>query len=202
MKKNMFIMAVATLGLVASAFTPNAITSYKVDAAKSSLKWHAKKVTGEHHGTVRFADGSLAFNGNTLTGGTINMDMTTIDVTDLTGEWKDKLVGHLKSDDFFSSAKHNNATMIIKSATAIKGAAAGTPNYTIQAELTIKGIKNMVTFPATVTINGNNVSATATFPIDRTKYDIKYGSGSFFSDLGDKAIDDSFTITVNLVAVK
>ena len=89
---------------------------YKVDTEKSTVEWFAEKVTGEHNGTVALESGSFDFTGDKLTGGSFTVDMTTIDNSDLEGEWKDKLVGHLKSDDFFGVETYPTATFTLKSA--------------------------------------------------------------------------------------
>jgi polyisoprenoid-binding protein YceI len=203
MKQSILTIALAALGLLATATPPGKTnTTLKINAKESSLKWHAKKVTGEHFGVVQFQDGELSVEQNKLTGGTFTINMTTIDATDLTGEWKDKLVGHLKSDDFFSVEKHQTAVLKIKSATPIAGAKAseGKNNYNVVADLTVKGITKEVKFPALVVINKGKVTAMADFNIDRTQYDIRYGSKSFFADIGDKAIDNDFNIKVRVVA--
>ncbi|MFN9582019.1 MAG: YceI family protein [Bacteroidota bacterium] len=203
MKKSILTLALAALGLLATATPPGkTATSLKINSKESTIKWHAKKVTGEHFGSVQFQTGEINVDQNKLTGGTFTMNMTTIDNTDLTGEWKSKLVGHLKSDDFFSVEKHPTAVLKIKSATPIAGAKAseGKDNYTIAADLTVKGITKEVQFPALVVINKGKVTAKADFNIDRTLYDIRYGSKSFFADIGDKAIDNDFNINVFIVA--
>lgn len=170
-------------------------TPYKVDASKSTFKWTGKKVTGSHWGYVKFSDGTLNLEKGLLTGGAFNVDMTSIDCQDLQGGGAQKLVGHLKSDDFFGVDKFNKATLTIKTATS-----KGNNQYDIVADLTIKGVTNEVTFPATIAANGSVVTANATFNVNRTKYGIRYGSGSFFDNLGDKAINDEFTVEVNLTA--
>jgi polyisoprenoid-binding protein YceI len=160
-----------------------------VDASKSTINWVGKKVTGQHSGTVNFKDGALVFKGKKLKGGTFTVDMTSLTATDLTGEYQGKLNGHLKSDDFFGTEKFPTSTLVFK-----KIAAKGTDVYTVTADLTIKGKTNPVTFD--ITVKGN--TATTALKVDRTKYDIKYGSGSFFDNLGDKAISDEFELTVAL----
>ena len=115
--------------------------------------------------------------------------MTTINTTDLTGDMKGKLDGHLKSDDFFGVEKFPTATLVIKSL-----GEKGNGVYAVTADLTIKGKTESIKFDLAVAAN----SATTTLKVDRTKYDIKYGSGSFFSDLGDKTIYDDFDLTVKL----
>ena len=177
------------LALVALAtFTVNAQTK-KINVSKSTINWVGKKVTGEHSGTINFKEGNLVFKKGLVKAGTFTVDMTSINTTDLKGEWKDKLDGHLKADDFFGVEKFKTATLVFKNiSTKNKN------NYTVTADLTIKGITKPVTFD--LVVSGNTASANV--KIDRTKYDIKYGSGSFFSDLGDKTINDEFELKVNL----
>lgn len=203
MKTTMLTIAFAGLGLLAIATPPKTKSAnadnYKVIGKESLLKWHAKKVTGEHSGIVTIAGGEVITEGKNLISANVVVDMTSIDAT---GEYHDKLVSHLKSDDFFSVEKYKLATLKIKSATAIKGAAPGTNNYDITADLTIKGITQEIKFPAFVLIKGGKVIANADFSIDRSKFDIRYGSKTFFAEIGDKAIDDEFNIKVRIVATR
>jgi polyisoprenoid-binding protein YceI len=196
--KKVFIFAVFAV-LALSSATVLKPTNFKLDAAKSTFKWTGKKVSGEHWGYIKFSDGTLSVEKNQVKGGSFNVDMTSIDVQDTKGEWGAKLAGHLKADDFFGSDKFPKATLVLKTVTP--KAKTGTA-YDVKAALTIKGITNDVSFPATITVSKTDVKATATFKVDRTKYGIKYGSGSFFDNLGDKAIDNEFTVDVNIVATK
>ena len=168
--------------------------TYTVDAAKSTITWLGKKVTGSHNGTISLKSGSLDVNGKSVTGGTFVIDMASI--KDAGGS--EKLEGHLKADDFFGAAKFPTSTFVI---TKVAGTDA---NVTVTGNLTIKGITKPLSFPATVKTNTDGtVSALAgKIVVDRTKYDIRYGSKSFFDSIGDKAIDDNFEIAVNLVAKK
>jgi polyisoprenoid-binding protein YceI len=186
--KNFKLIALA-LVVVLSTATVSAQTK-NVDASKSSIVWTGKKVTGAHEGTINLKDGNLVFKGKTLVGGTFNVDMTSMIVTDLkAGQGKEKLEGHLKADDFFGTDKHQTATLVFKKVVT------KSPNvYTVTGDLTIKGITKPVTFDLATTAN----SATTKVVVDRTKYDIKYGSGSFFDNLGDKAINDNFDLVVAL----
>jgi polyisoprenoid-binding protein YceI len=203
--KKLIIAAVAVLSLVAVAFKPatkNA-TTYKVSAEQSTFNWVAKKVSGEHMGLVKIAAGSIETDGKNLTGGNFDIDMTTITCSDLSGEWNQKLIGHLNSADFFAVDNFKTANLKIKSATEIKGAKTAANNYNVVADLTIKGITKEITFPAFVIIKKTGeVVANASFDIDRIAYDIKYGSKNFFEGLGDKAIDDKFSVKVRIVATK
>lgn len=176
----------------------------KVDVAASSLGWIGKKITGQHNGALLIKGGQVLLFKDTLVGGTFTIDMTSITVEDLKdATYNQKLVGHLKNDDFFSTDKNPAATFVI---TQVKTIPAGqTPGATheIKGDLTIKGITNPLSFPANVTIKQGNVTAEAReIKIDRTLYDIRYGSGKFFENLGDKTIDDMFLVNLKLVAKK
>lgn len=184
----MALLMVSTLG-----FAQN---SFDVNTEKSSLKWLGKKVTGQHDGTVNVKGGTIETDGSKLTGGSFVIDMTTIKVLDIEdAEYNGKLKGHLESDDFFSVSSHPEATFVITKVTKADG-----DQYNVTGSLTIKGITNSITFPAKVMVKKSGVIATADFTIDRTKWDVKYGSGSFFDGLGDKTINDDIAFTLYLVS--
>jgi len=197
MKKiTLILTAFITAALV--SFKPVAPVTYKVDTEKSRIDWVGKKVTGQHTGTIKLSSGQVVANGKKLTGGQFVIDMTSIEVTDLTGNSKNNLTGHLKADDFFGSEKYPTSQF---QATKITPASGNTVNVT--GNLTIKGKTNAISFPATYAMAGNNITVTASnVKVDRTKYDIKYGSKSFFDSIGDKAIDDQFLLNINLVATR
>ncbi len=186
--KNLKTIAIALLVVFSTAAASAQVK--KVDIAKSKITWVGKKVTGEHSGTVNLKEGNLIFKGKKLTGGNFVVDMNTISATDINAEQgKAKLDGHLKADDFFGTEKYPLSKLVFKTIAA-------KPNdvYTVTADLTIKDKTNLVTFD--ITVKGN--TATTALKIDRTKYDIKYGSGSFFSNLGDKTINDDFDVNITL----
>jgi polyisoprenoid-binding protein YceI len=193
--KNLILLSACALISLTSMNKPTP-APFTVDAAKSTFKWTGKKVAGTHWGFVKFSDGVLQIEKGLLKGGSFNVDMTTIDCQDTQGEWGQKLVGHLKADDFFGTDKFPKSTLVIKTATST-----GANQYDVVANLTIKGITQEIAFPATVAVEGLTATATANFSVNRTLYGIKYGSGNFFQNLGDKAIDDNFNVEVNLVAV-
>jgi polyisoprenoid-binding protein YceI len=214
MKKTAILASLAAV-LMLSAFTgttstdfnatevaaPAKARTYTVQTQASEVKWNAKKVTGEHYGNITLKSGELQVDKNRLTGGTVVIDMSTITVEDIKDAGSNgKLVGHLKSDDFFGVDKHGTATFVITEATPIAKAAAGKPNYTIKGNLTIKGITNPVSFPATVSVKDGQATAEADVTVDRTKYDIRYRSNNFFENLGDKAIYDDFTVSFKIAA--
>lgn len=172
--------------------------TYKVDAEKSTLSWLAKKVTGQHSGIVKVKSGELTFNKKVLKGGKFVIDMQSIVCNDLTdADMNGKLIGHLKSEDFFSVAAFPESQLVL---TEVK--VKDKTTYNIKGKLTIKGISNVVEFPATLSIKDNKVVGVANIKVDRTKYNIRYGSAKFFESIGDKAINDEFELMVKLEAAK
>ncbi|MCM2282189.1 MAG: YceI family protein [Bdellovibrionaceae bacterium] len=188
---------------VAKAVTPAAM---KLDPATSEIKWEGSKkiIKSAHSGTVKLKSGEIQMTGDQVTSGNFEIDMTTITNTDLASSPKDqaKLVGHLKSEDFFSVEKHTTASFKITSAKTLKPAKAGDPTHEITGDLTIKGKTNKVTFPAVVTTTEGRTEAKANIVIDRTQWDVRYGSGKFFENLGDKVIADEIKFDVKLIATK
>jgi polyisoprenoid-binding protein YceI len=185
-----------TIALVVFLAVQLMATEYKVDASKSEVKWNAKKVTGEHYGTVDVKSGSLQVEDNKVKSGTIVMEMTSITVEDLTNEsMNQKLTGHLKSDDFFSVDNHPESKLELKEVLLKTG-----NEYTFTGDLTIKDITHPVTFDATMDVKNGKVTAKGKVEVDRTLYDIKFRSGRFFSDLGDNLIYDTFTLDFDIVA--
>ncbi|MEQ9289060.1 MAG: YceI family protein [Cyclobacteriaceae bacterium] len=197
MKKPNLLLAI--VALVALSFSAIAGDEYKVNTKSSKLEWLAKKVTGQHNGEIDIKSGGLTFNGNKLSGGNFVINMSTIKVLDLEAGSKmnTKLTGHLNSPDFFDTATFGEASFKI---TSVKKSKSDNANYEVTGDLTIKGKTNSISFPAMVTKDGNKVSAKADIVFDRSKFDVRYGSNSFFDNLGDKAIYDDVQMTVSLVA--
>lgn len=183
MKKLGLVLLVLAIGVGTSVFAGKKV----VDTKKSSLTWTGKKVTGEHYGTIQLQDGWLDVTGGKFAGGSFTIDMTTIVNNDLEGEMKGKLEGHLKSDDFFGVDKFKTAVLVIKSSEAIN-----TTGFKVSGDLTIKG----KTHPVSFTAKEKDGSYVAKVVVDRTLYDVRYGSGKFFEGLGDKVIYDDFTLDV------
>jgi polyisoprenoid-binding protein YceI len=175
------------------ATTTAAVETYKVQPQLSTLGWTGKKVGGQHTGTINLKDGSMQVKGSQIAGGTFVADMASLKNTDLTdADYNAKLVGHLKSDDFFGVEKNPTATFVITSIKPLKGDANGN-------NATIKGKTNPVSFPAKVGVKNGVAAATGTASIDRSKYDVKYGS-TLFGAAADKAIDDMFLLSFNVIA--
>lgn len=164
---------------------------YTVDASKSKLMWKGKKISSEHYGNIELKSGTIKIIDDKIETGDFIIDMTSITNKDLTdAEYNKKLVGHLKSDDFFSVSKFPTASLKITESSTFTN-----DECVAEADLTIKGITNKVKF--TVKRDGKVLSALVTF--DRSKYDVRYGSNAFFDNLGDKAIDNNITLDVRVV---
>jgi polyisoprenoid-binding protein YceI len=191
MKKNALNLVLAVFtGISATASNPVDNEIKEVKTSESTVTWKGYKVTGSHHGTIAIESGSLTFDGDKLTGGEFVVNMPTLVSNDLEGEYKGKLEGHLKSDDFFGVEAHPTSKLVFS-----KVDPTGKNSYEVTGDLTIKGKTNPVTFD--ISVYGNK--ATATMKVDRSLYDVRYGSGSFFDNLGDKTIYDEFDLVVDLV---
>ena len=193
--KNLFSLVV--LAFVAFAFSPNNIgEGSSIDTEESVISWKGYKVTGEHAGVLKVKNGSLDFDKGTLKGGSFEIDMSSLTVTDLkAGQGKEKLEGHLKSGDFFGVEKFPTAKFEITKVVS-RGT---TGSYKIIGNLTIKETTKQIKFNANVTEANGVKTATADLTIDRSDFDVRYGSGSFMDNLGDKTIYDEFDLSISLV---
>ena len=183
------IIVALIIATVTFAFTTIEDGKKEIKIETSSVTWKGYKVTGSHQGSIAIKEGQLTFKDEKLVGGEFTIDMSSIENTDLEGDYKAKLEGHLKSDDFFGVEKFPTATLVFK-----KVKSTGKNSYEVTADLSIKDKTNAVTFD--ISIYGNK--ATANIKIDRTKFDVRYGSTSFFDDLQDKAIYDEFDLISDL----
>lgn len=176
--------------------------TYAVNVEATTLGWMGSKVTGSsHNGTIQISEGSLSVENDTLTAGSFSIDMNSITNLDLEDqESNQKLVGHLTSPDFFDVATHPVSSFEITSAEPMEQADADGNNYNISGNLTIKGIEKNISFPAQFTATEDQANLTASFSIDRTEWDIRYGSDKFFDDLKDNVISDIIEYDLSLTA--
>ncbi|GAB3260433.1 YceI family protein [Larkinella harenae] len=199
------LLASTPLALVAGANGPGKRSAtvvakpvtYAVDTEQSTLVWNAKKVGGEHTGTIKLSKGEFVFDGKKLTSGNFTADMTTISEN----KGSERVVTHLKNDDFFAVDKNPTASFKITKIAPISGASAGQPNYTVTGDLMIKGTTKPITFPATVKLDGDNVEAAAKLTVNRLDYDIKYRA-AVIGTAADKIIEDTFSLDLKLVGKK
>lgn len=186
------LIAIASVTIVNAA-------DYKVDKDATKLQWHAEKVTGKHDGFVGVKSGTISHDNGVITSGEFVIDMKSISNIDVEDpSYKTKLENHLKSEDFFSVEKFPEAKFKITKVEKKDN------KQQITGNMTIKGITQKITFPAEVTASGDVLTAIATIKLDRSKYNVKYNSKSFFDieALGDKMIYDEFTMNLHLVAKK
>ena len=180
---------------------PEEVTRAAIDVNASEVAWMGQKITGSsHNGTIGLKEGVIYVYDNQLWGGEMIIDMSQIVVLDITDpDMNGRLKGHLESDDFFSVATYPEARFEIVSFEPIEGASEGEPNYRVSGNLTIKDITHSLAFDAFVNHTEGQINGIADFAFDRSLYDVRFGSGRFFDDLGDNLINDEINLTINLV---
>lgn len=172
---------------------------YNVDTAASVIEWKGFKPTGSHNGTLQLSSGTINAAAGKIESGNFVINMQSITVLDIPAdnEGNGKLKGHLEAEDFFNVAQHPTATFKITGVTSAEG------KTTVSGDLTIKGTTHAIAFPASISEDAGTLTLKSdTFKIDRTKWDIKYGSKSFFDNLGDKFINDDIELKVSVTAKK
>jgi polyisoprenoid-binding protein YceI len=168
---------------------------YVMDNDNSSIKWTGRELsTKSHYGSLQMKNGSLTVNTDGTVNGIIKIDMTTIDCEDLQGRSKASLERHLRSDDFFSVESHPIATLTFKS----EGGVGAGNKLAFNGDLEIKGISHPISFESEVKNVDPKVSALVNMTFDRSKYNVRFRSGTFFQNLGDKLIYDDIEISVDI----
>ena len=192
MLKTLFF-SLAFVGLSTAAYSKD----FTVNSKKSKVSWYGSKIVGgSHNGTIGIKAGKLNVAKGTLKSGSIDIDMTSIVNLDISSEkFNKKLVGHLESNDFFGVKKHPVAKFTTTKVQPLKDGL-----HRVWGKMTIKGKTKDVDFLAKVDTAGKNVTARGEIKLDRTDFDVKYGSGKFFDDLGDKMISDEIKLNFELVA--
>jgi polyisoprenoid-binding protein YceI len=175
--------------------TPTWAQVYQVDPKESTIQWTGSKLIGKHTGKIALQKGSLTFQKGKLTGGELVVEMKSITDEDLSGELQEKLLTHLKSDDFFGVEKYPTSKFIITQAKEGKKGA-----WEITGNLTIKEKTVPISFSGRISKPAKALIADAPVEFDRTAFDVRYGSGKFFQNLGDKVINDKVQLQVHLVA--
>ena len=163
----------------------NLLFASDVDLKKSKFKWRGTKVTGEHFGEVPLKSAKVEIKDGKIASGNFVIDLTKMSVTDLQGEWADKFLAHIKNEDFFEVGKYPTAKLVIEK----------DDGKSISGKMTIKDKTNPISIPYKK--SGNTYTGKMSF--DRTKYNIVYGSGNFFKNLGDKVIHDQVDVTFSVV---
>ena len=171
------------------------MSKFLIQTSSSTVNWTGKKVLGLHTGTINVSGGFIEMKNDVVTGGQIDIDMTSIVVTDLSDpKVNAEFLNHLLHEDFFSVKQCKTSTLIVKNSRKT-----GPGKHLIGGSLTIKEITHPVSFTATIEIFTDYFHSLGEIVIDRTLYDIRYGSGKFFKNLGDKLIYDNFVLQFKLV---
>ena len=180
-----------TICLVLMAFGISQAQNLNQLSSQSYLRWYGEELTGKtHFGNLSFKKAQINLQDGVITSGNFLVNMTSLTVEDLSGGGKAKLTSHLKSDDFFSVEKHPEAILTITQKAKVENGV-----QSLVGELTIKGIHHPVEFTMTL---GDNNSANAQLTFDRSKYEVRFRSGSFFENLGDKLILDDIKLEAKL----
>ncbi|MFZ6012915.1 MAG: YceI family protein [Bacteroidota bacterium] len=194
--KSILMLFAATYSFVVSS--QDIQIKYVADPTTSKIEWTGKKLTGEHYGEIKLASGELIFTKQKISGGSFEMDMASINCTDITDVKSNKrLVDHLKSEDFFSVKRYPRSHFAVVSVSCKSD-----NECNITGDLTIKDKTNSITFLAKLLRENEKIIAKATMTFDRSKYDIKFGSQSFFENLGDKLVYDDVDISISLTLNK
>ncbi|MCE1164375.1 MAG: YceI family protein [Bacteroidetes bacterium] len=172
-----------------------------VSVSDSKINWTGKKVTGQHNGTIDIIKGEVYEDNGKVTGGFVEIDMNSIKDLDLKdSSFNAKLVNHLKSDDFFNASKYPVSKFEITKVTELNDASMPNVNATVTGNLTIRDVTKSIIFPAEIKIESGVLKCKADVDIDRTDWNVKYGSGKFFENLGDKMINDVFSLALSILA--
>lgn len=184
-KNLVFIVALMLSGNVLFA------QKFEVNPEASSIEWVAKKLAYQHHGTVQLKSGNLEMKDDQIDAGNFVVDMSSITVSDIDDQGRNqRLVGHLKSDEFFGVETYPEATFVVTQSSKFSNGKAS-----VTGNLTIKGKTEPVTFE----VQRSGQEFTAKMEFDRSKFDVRYGSDSFFDNLGDNAINNIVTLNIKLL---
>lgn len=179
---------------------------YTVSPSETTAIWMSSKPLLKdysHTGSIAVNSGSISVVEGSVTKGTVVFDMNSLAITqNSAGAAQDDtaLIKHLKSGDFFDVAKYPTATFVMSTTTKRVGEGVAGNDYLVKGILTLKGIAQPIEVPVTMTLVDGNLHIDGSIDVDRTKWGIKYASGQFFKDLGDKLIDDTFNLQFSIVA--
>lgn len=188
--KKLFKLLVS-MGLIFLSFCFTLAQSITADTSQSNIRWYGEELTGKtHFGNLSFKAAQIEVQDGVITGGNFIVDMSSLSVEDLSGGGKTKLEYHLRSNDFFSVDKNPEAKLKITQKAKVESGV-----QKLYGELSIKGIQHPIDLTMTF---GDNNSALAQLTFDRSKYNVRFRSGSFFENLGDKLILDDIRLEVSL----
>lgn len=170
--------------------------NFKVNNEKSTIDWIGRKVTGAHNGTIGVKEGNFRFEDGKPASGKFVIDTRSIKILDIEdAETNTQFANHLASDDFFNSEQFPEAFF------EITHTEPGDQNqYYVTGDLTIKGITHSIDTSLQIVTTDNTFALDAKIVVDRTKFNIKFRSSNFFTNLGDTLIYNNFDLNIHLVA--
>jgi polyisoprenoid-binding protein YceI len=176
---------------------------FEIDPSSSTATWTGSKTIIKDYfdtGSIKIKSGEVTLAENKISSGNIVFDMTSISALKSgKGKDEDKLSGHLKSEDFFDVAKYPIATFI---SSEVLTDPIQTNNFTLKGKLTIKDVTESIEIPVTLSEKDGVLMGEGQVTVDRTEWDVRYGSNKFFESLGDKVINDNFTLDFELITKK
>jgi rhodanese-related sulfurtransferase len=177
---------------------------YDIDTGKSVVEWTGRNINNRHYGRISIAGGNVVIKGGLPVSGRFELDMNTIANQDLQDEgWRGMLHRHLKSEDFFDVERYPTATFELLGAAAIVGATPGTPNWELTGSLTVKGTTRPLCFSAVIAAQADGtLKAQAALDLDRTLWNVCYGSGKLYERLGMHLVNDVISVDLFIVAHK
>jgi polyisoprenoid-binding protein YceI len=194
------LLPLDSMEICAINFKPkkDTMAKFQIQQASSTVNWTGKKVLGLHTGSINITDGFVEVNNNNVVGGEIQIDMTSIVITDIEDKKTNQdFLEHLLNDDFFSVDKFKTSKLVINGSSKIEG-----NKSKIEGILTIKDISHPITWIASIEVFTDTLHSLGEVVIDRTLFNIRYGSGKFIDNLGDKLIYDEFVLQFKLIAQK
>lgn len=176
---------------------------HQIDLEKSKVEWTGRNLTGAHSGTLKLRQGRIEIENGRLVRGSFSLDMDSMKNSDIDdGKMREMLIAHLKSNDFFDVARFPTANFQLSKIAPLADAPPGSPNCDVTGELTLKGVRRELTFRAVLghTPDGT-LAADAHFDIDRTQWNVLYGSGKFYEKLGKHLVHDEISLALKLVTI-
>jgi len=188
MNKSFIYLTAAVAGMAMASCGSNATEAGAADSTLSATEgsstfnistesvvgWKGTKVVGmgSHAGTIGITEGTLSLENGNLTAGSVTIDMKNIVVTDsMPDEYKQQLIGHFSANDFFNVEQFPTAKFEI---TGSEAKADGDYTHVISGNLTLRDSTKNISFPATVSVDENGLSAVGTAVINRLDWGVNY----------------------------
>ncbi len=177
--------------------------SHSINLLKSKLDWTGRNIASTHYGTLNLSAGELQVQNGWPVSGNFTVDMNSLEDLDIPdSKLRQVLVHHLKSDDFFDVEQFPTAQFNLSQIKMLPDSRPGSPNSQLTGELILKGVRNQLSFPGIIAVVGDGLlAADAHFDIDRTRWNVLYGSGKFYEKLGMHLVNDDVSLALKLVTL-